>query len=82
MYIRLVFLRALVCVLLGATGLGSAQAGFCTAEDIYGGVKEGVPLAKVLEVCEVLDVRNCDAAEVYYMTQEGFSLDEIYYECG
>lgn len=82
MHFRLVILWALLFVsIYGGYGLRPAHAGFCTVEDIQDGIMQDVPLGDILDVCDELDVNGCDTEEVFFMIREGFTLDDIYYEC-
>jgi hypothetical protein len=84
MHIRLVFALALFFVsIFGGYGVRPAHADFCTVEQIMGGVRdEGATLKEVLEFCTELDVSACTVKQVYSMVELGFSLSDIYYECG
>ncbi len=82
MHIRLVFALALFSVsILGGYGIQPAQAQYCTVSDIVNGVLDGASQGEVTAICTELDV-PCGVVEVYHMADEGYTVAEIYYECG
>ena len=82
MHIRLVFALALFFVsIIGGYGLQASHGGYCTVEEIEQWYLSGELLVKIEDHCLDLNVQ-CTATRVFYMIDEGYSVPDIYYECG
>ena len=81
MHIRLVFtLTLFFASFFGGYGLLTA-GGYCTVEDIEKLYLSGQSLDGVTKRCVDLNVQ-CSTTDVFLMIDEGFSVPDIYYECG
>lgn len=76
---------ALALVLTGLASVSMvrpAHAVYCTAADILELYYDGRSLAEIQGTCDALDVERCTVGQVFGMIDQGYSLPDIYYQCG